>query len=221
MSGFGKKSTPTPPPAAAPAAAPQPTVKQPTVPAPTPRMPAAAAGGVAPIPDMAHAHEMANYLDKTLETSDYAAAKRELLAELVDQLDFQAIEQMEEEKRRGRVRAACDQLIPKITVPLTGQQISLLTEQAMDEILGFGPIQVLLDDPGVNDIMINTAKRVFVERAGKILLTDVAFLDEGHLLGIIQRIVSRVGRRVDEANPMVDARSACRCEGCFRTRKEP
>jgi pilus assembly protein CpaF len=202
MSKFGKKTGDTL----------IPSVDVASLKAAVPQAPLSKAAGTPPPPmpiganAVAYAHETAQYRDKTLETSDYAAAKRELLNELVEQLDFQTIEQMEKEKRRARVRQACDQLIPRISIPLTGQQILLLTEQAMDEILGFGPIQVLLDDPSVNDIMINTEKRVFIEREGKIFLTDIMFLDHAHLLGMIQRIVSRVGRRVDEANPMVDAR---------------
>jgi pilus assembly protein CpaF len=154
----------------------------------------------------AHADSVLIYRDAKLENADYARAKRALLEELANQLDFQALDQFDADRKRVRVLQACDQVLPKVNIPLTSQQIELLKHHACDEILGFGPIQRLLNDPEVNDIMINTAKRVFIERAGKILLTDIVFDDESHLLGLIQRVVTRVGRRIDESTPMVDAR---------------
>lgn len=156
--------------------------------------------------EAAGAAGVAHYRDMRMETGDYHQAKRQLLAELLDALDFQVLEQLKPEMKRRRVEEACDRLLPKVQVPLTSAQISLIKTQSVDEILGFGPIEILLQDPEVNDIMINTSKRVFVERAGKIYLTDIVFNDEPHLVGVIQRIVSRVGRRIDEASPMVDAR---------------
>ena len=147
-----------------------------------------------------------DYLDSSLETAEYTEAKRLLIAELLDQLDFQVLEQFPAAAKRQRVEEACDKVLPQIRVPLTAQQIKLIKQQAGDEILAFGPIEPLLADAEVNDIMINTAKRVFIERHGKILLTDIQFNNESHLIAVVQRIVSRVGRRIDEANPMVDAR---------------
>jgi pilus assembly protein CpaF len=142
----------------------------------------------------------------SLPTPSYGEAKQMLIGELLDQVDFQTLEQFSAEKKRARVAEACAKIIPKITIPLTAGQIALLTAQALDEILGFGPIEPLLRDPDVNDIMINTAKKVYIENQGKMLMTDIEFANEQHLVGVIQRIVSRVGRRIDEANPMVDAR---------------
>lgn len=146
------------------------------------------------------------YLDAKLETAAYREAKRLLIAELLDQLDFQALEKFAPEMKRQRVEEASDKILPSIAIPLTSPQLLLIKSQALDEILGFGPIEPLLKDPEVNDIMINTAQRVFIERKGKILLTDIKFMSEQHLIGVVQRIVSRVGRRIDESNPMVDAR---------------
>jgi pilus assembly protein CpaF len=163
--------------------------------------PAAASHSPQPI-----AGEVLHYRDIKMETAEYHEARKQLISELLDQLDFQALETFAPAVKRRRVEEACDKILPKILLPLTLQQIDLIKSQAIDEILGFGPIQVLLNDPDVNDIMINGAQHVFIERAGKIYLTDVTFHDEKHLLGMIQRIVSRVGRRVDESSPMVDAR---------------
>jgi pilus assembly protein CpaF len=157
-------------------------------------------------PTLPASEPLANYRDSKLETPDYREAKTQLISELLDQLDFQALETLPPEVKRRKVMESCDRVLPRISIPLTDAQIALIKSQALDEILGFGPIEVLLHDPDVNDIMINTAKRVFIERAGKILRTDIQFNDEQHLIGVVQRIVSRVGRRIDEANPMVDAR---------------
>lgn len=157
-------------------------------------------------PSIDHGASLIRYRDLNLETTDYAAAKQLLIKELLDQLDFQTLEQMPAERKRQRVSDACGLMIPKVAIPLTAAQIQLLTAQAIDEILGYGPIEPLLRDPDVNDIMINTAKKVYIENKGKMFVTDIEFMNEQHLIGVIQRIVSRVGRRVDEANPMVDAR---------------
>lgn len=150
--------------------------------------------------------ERLSYIDVKLETPDYKQARRLLMQELVDKLDVAALERLDAETKRRRVREFCDMVMPAIAIPLTAAQLSMLREQAMNELLGFGPLEPLLSDIDVADILINTAKQVYVERGGKLYMTDVTFNDEPHLLGTIQRIVSRVGRRVDEANPMVDAR---------------
>ena len=146
------------------------------------------------------------YRDLKLETNEYREAKKQLINELLDQLDFQALETMTPTVKRRRVQEACDKILPKILLPLTLPQLELIKSQALDEVLGFGPIEVLLNDADVNDIMINTSQRIFIERQGRIHLTDITFTDEQHLIGVVQRIVSRVGRRIDELNPMVDAR---------------
>ncbi len=149
---------------------------------------------------------LVRYRDMNLETAAYISAKQSLIGELLDQVDFQMLEQFTPDKKKQRVAEACQKLLPKIAIPLTAAQITLLIAQAIDDILGFGPIEPLLRDPDVNDIMINTAKKVYIENKGKMFATDIEFAGEQHLIGVIQRIVSRVGRRVDEANPMVDAR---------------
>jgi pilus assembly protein CpaF len=195
---FGKKTPDVPPPAAS---RPAPVAATPTPAVATPIPPAIAA-----IPTDDRAAPLLRYRDMNLETAGYATAKQLLIVELLDQIDFQALEQFSGDKKHHRVAEACEKIIPKITVPLTSAQIHLLTAQAIDEILGYGPIEPLLRDPDVNDIMINTARKVYVENQGKMYVTDITFTNEQHLIGIIQRIVSRVGRRIDESNPMVDAR---------------
>ena len=164
-------------------------------------------GALVPVQHAApKAEGTAHYLDSSLETASYREARSMLMGMMLDQLDFQAMESLSPERKQKRVSEAADKLLPEVTIPLTQPQMKKIKEQALDEILGFGPIEPLLKDPEVSDIMINTAKRVFIEKHGKILITDITFANEKHLLGIVQRIVSRVGRRIDEANPMVDAR---------------
>lgn len=203
---FGKKPGESVAAPAAPAAATPIPVSKPVA-APTVSVSAAPTAVNSVIPSMPEGeHEIYRYLDAKLETADYRSAKAALMTDLVDQIDFQALERLDAETRRRKVREACDKLLPNIRIPLTSPQVALIKDQAMDELLGFGPIEPLLKDPDVNDIMINTSKRIYIERHGKIFVTDITFMNEEHLIGVIQRIVSRVGRRVDEANPMVDAR---------------
>lgn len=147
-----------------------------------------------------------SYVDLRLETPEFKKAKAELLERLIQQIDFISLNQLREELQRKKVLEVCDRVFTEIQLPLNSGQIAVLKTQALDELFGFGPIEPLLNDPEIADIMINGHKQIYIEKQGKILLTDVTFLDERHLLTIIQRIVSRVGRRVDEASPMVDAR---------------
>lgn len=151
---------------------------------------------------------IAHYTDIGLETPDFLQAKTRIIQELVDNINFASIQKLAADRKRQRVLEAAQSAYSNLTIPLTQMQIELLLQQCVDEILGLGPLEPLLADPDVADIMINTADQIFIEKNGKIFLTDIKFLSERHLLGIIQRIVSRVGRRVDEASPMVDARLA-------------
>jgi pilus assembly protein CpaF len=151
---------------------------------------------------------LARYTDSGLETPDFLKAKARIIQELVDNINFASIQKLTQDRKRQRVTEAAEGTYQALNIPLTQPQIDLLLQQCVDEILGLGPLEPLLADPDVADIMINTAERIYVEKRGKIYLTDIKFLSERHLIGIIQRIVSRVGRRIDEASPMVDARLA-------------
>lgn len=147
-----------------------------------------------------------NYRDGALETQDFVQGKRRLIEMLIEKVDMAHLNGMEEKTRRTRIYEVCDGLIQQLAIPLNSQQVGILKEKAVDEILGFGPLEPLLNDSDVSDIMVNGANQVYIEKQGKIYLTDIAFSNETHLLAIIQRIVTRVGRRVDESTPMVDAR---------------
>ncbi len=96
---------------------------------------------------------------------------------------------------------------PTLLSSLEKQQIS---DEVLDEVFGLGPLEPLLQDPGISDILVNTYKQVYIERRGLLELTSVTFRDDQHLLRIIDKIVSQVGRRIDESTPMVDARLARR-----------
>jgi pilus assembly protein CpaF len=150
--------------------------------------------------------DILRFMDRSQETPRFLEVKMQLINDLVDKVDFAVLYQLPEERRKQRVHNELTKLLATIDAPFTSHQMMLLKDQVVDEVMGFGPLEPLLRDPDVSDIMINTAKQVFIERQGKIYLTDVTFMNEQHLLAIIQRIVTRVGRRIDEASPMVDAR---------------
>ena len=147
------------------------------------------------------------FTDPTLETEDYRRAKNQLLEMLIDKIDFRSLENLQRDARRVRVSSMIDSFIQaELRVPLTAPQQRLLKDQALDDLLGFGPLEPLLADPTVTDIMVNGHSRVFIEKDGKIHLSDIRFSSEKHLLNVVQKIVAQVGRRIDEASPMVDAR---------------
>jgi pilus assembly protein CpaF len=126
--------------------------------------------------------------------------------ELIDRIDLSNLGRMDQESANTELRAAIAQLIDEQTVPLSQRNREQLNQEILHEVHGLGPIEPLMSDPDVCDILVNTPKQVYVERGGKLELTAVAFRDDAHLLQIIDRIVSRVGRRIDESSPMVDAR---------------
>lgn len=147
------------------------------------------------------------FVNSKLETKEYLIAKTTLIEKLLARIDLAALENTPESLRRSRVKDLVAQIISQeIIIPLTLPQVELLKEQTIDDMLGFGPLEVLIADPDIADIMINGCNKVYVEKAGKVLLTDVKFINEKHLLNTIHKIVSLVRRRVDESSPMVDAR---------------
>jgi len=133
--------------------------------------------------------------------------KQKIYARLVKMLDLSLISSQPEDESREQIQQVCERVInEEQAIPLNSRSRQRITKEILDEILGLGPLEPLLADPTVSDILVNGSKRIFVERAGKLHLTEVAFDDDRHLMNIIDRIVSSVGRRVDESSPMVDAR---------------
>jgi pilus assembly protein CpaF len=132
--------------------------------------------------------------------------KQRIYERIIDIIDLSLLGSLEEQEARVQIRDVCQRVIAEESVPLSVPQRQRVIEQIEDEILGLGPLEPLLKDPTVSDILVNGHTTVYVERFGKLQLTGVRFRDESHLMNIIDRIVSSVGRRIDESSPMVDAR---------------
>jgi pilus assembly protein CpaF len=134
--------------------------------------------------------------------------KVELHKRLLDNLNLAALEHATEGDLRAEIADISTEALAEMNVVLNKEDRSALFQELYDEVMGLGPIEPLLKDDTVSDILINGPKQIFVERAGKLMLSDITFKDERHLMRIIDKIVSAVGRRVDESNPYVDARLA-------------
>ena len=137
---------------------------------------------------------------------EYETLKQKIHNKLVDKLDLTKVGDLQGDVLRREIRMVVEHLCDGEGTMLNRSERDRLIEEILDETLGFGPLELLLKDSSISDIMINGPKKVFVERRGKIEKVDVQFRDNRHLLQIIDRIVSKVGRRVDEVSPMVDAR---------------
>ncbi|AAV96325.1 CpaF family protein [Ruegeria pomeroyi] len=134
--------------------------------------------------------------------------KIELHRDLLENLNLSALEHAAEAELRAEITAITSEVLETKGVVLNREDRMQLNKELYDEVTGLGPLETLLQDDTVNDILVNGPQQIFVERAGKLQLTDITFKDERHLLRIIDKIVSAVGRRVDESNPYVDARLA-------------
>ncbi len=134
--------------------------------------------------------------------------KTELHKRLLDNLNLAALEKATEASLKSEIAAIAAEALDEMSVALNKDDRSTLNQELYDEVMGLGPLEPLLKDESVNDILVNGPNRIFVERSGKLELTDITFKDERHLLRIIDKIVSAVGRRVDESNPYCDARLA-------------
>jgi pilus assembly protein CpaF len=138
----------------------------------------------------------------------YQSLKDRLHQQVIELLDLNAIATMSPEAVTAQLTKLIEQLLQQESVPLNQRERAQMTQDIIHEVLGLGPLEPLLADQTVNDILVNGHKQVFVERAGKLELTPVRFKDDAHLKKIIEKIVSRIGRRIDESVPMVDARLA-------------
>jgi len=145
---------------------------------------------------------------QTFERTEYQQVKADLHRKILDRLDLEKLGRTPGEAARDEVLALIRNTVNTEAVPLSFAERERLSREILDEIFGLGPLEPLLKDPTVSDILVNRFDRVYVERAGKIEPTGLSFKDDAHLMQIIDRIVSRVGRRVDESSPMVDARLA-------------
>ncbi len=134
--------------------------------------------------------------------------KLELHKSLLDNLNLAALDTASEQELRTEINAIANETLEDMGIVLNRDERQTLSQDLFFEVTGLGPLETLLKDDSVNDILVNGPQQIFVERNGKLELTDIAFKDEKHLLRIIDKIVSAVGRRVDESNPYVDARLA-------------
>ena len=139
-------------------------------------------------------------------TPEYQELKFTLHRKLLDRINLEALSSMAGDRVRAEIRVAVAKLVDEEKTPLSLVEKDRVIEEILDEVFGLGPLEPLLQDPTISDILVTTPKLVYVERAGKLYRTPVEFKDDAHLLRIIEKVVSRVGRRVDESSPLVDAR---------------
>ena len=140
--------------------------------------------------------------------SQYHELKERLHQRVIEMLDLNAIGTMSQGAVTEQLSKLIEQLLQQESMPLNQRERAQITQDILHEVLGLGPLEPLLADQSVNDILVNGPKQVFVERSGRLELTPIQFKDDAHLKKIIEKIVSRVGRRIDESSPMVDARLA-------------
>src|SRR6187401_1325072 len=136
----------------------------------------------------------------------YLDLKANVHRKLLNRLNLEALASADRSRAEGEIRTLLFELIAEEGTPLSMSERESFLADIIDEVFGLGPLEPLLRDPGVSDILVNTFKNVYVERAGKLERLPTTFQDDKHLLRVIDRIVSRVGRRVDDSSPMVDAR---------------
>src|SRR5579864_280796 len=145
---------------------------------------------------------------QSFERTDYQQVKADLHRKILDRLDLEKLGKAQGDSARDEVLVVIRSAVNGEVVPLSFAERERLSREILDEIFGLGPLEQLLKDASISDILVNRFDRVYVEKGGKLELTPLAFKDNVHLMQIIERIVSRVGRRVDESSPMVDARLA-------------
>src|SRR5437868_3543640 len=143
-----------------------------------------------------------------LSFKEYQDLKSSVHRDLISRVDLERVANQRDEYTRGQVLSVIQDLVANLKTPLSGRERERLALEVLDEVFGLGPLEPLLQDPTVNDILVNGPKQVYVERAGILEESNIMFKDNSHLMNIIDKIVSAVGRRVDESSPMVDARLA-------------
>jgi pilus assembly protein CpaF len=138
--------------------------------------------------------------------AQYVELKANVHRRLLNRLNLEALAQADRSRAESEIRTLVGELLAEEGAPLSLSERDLLFGELVDEVFGLGPLEPLLRDPGISDILVNTHKHVFVERGGQLERVGTSFQDDKHLLRVIDRIVSGVGRRIDDSSPMVDAR---------------
>jgi pilus assembly protein CpaF len=139
-------------------------------------------------------------------TPEHLELKLALHRKLAERINVAALPDLAGDALRGEVREVVVHLVEEERAPLTDRERTVLAEEILNEAFGLGPLEPLLEDPTISDILVTTPKLVYIERDGRLLRTPAEFQDDAHLLRIIEKVVSRIGRRIDESSPMVDAR---------------
>ena len=134
--------------------------------------------------------------------------KSEIHRKLIGVLNLERVSSIPKDRLRAEIGRVVERLLADERVPMTTAEQDKIIEEVLDEVLGLGPLEPLLKEPSISDILVNRFDKVYIERGGRLSLTAVRFKDNAHLLHIIEKIVSQVGRRIDEAQPIVDARLA-------------
>jgi pilus assembly protein CpaF len=141
-----------------------------------------------------------------LARATYQTLKRQIHEIVLDRVELERLSRLPAEQVRQEINGLIARILEEEKSPVNDLERKQLTIDIHDEMFGFGPLEALLRDPTVSDILVNTFRTTYVERKGRLELTDVTFYDDAHLMKVIEKIVSRVGRRIDESSPMVDAR---------------
>ena len=142
----------------------------------------------------------------SVQAFEFQQIKADLHRKILDRLNLERLGRTPNDAAREEVLVLLRSTLSAEAVPLSFAERERLSREVLDEIFGLGPLETLLKDPSITDILVNRYNQVYIERGGKLQLTNLTFKDDQHLMQIIDRIVSRVGRRVDESSPMVDAR---------------
>ncbi|MET3215677.1 UNVERIFIED_ORG: pilus assembly protein CpaF [Burkholderia territorii] len=136
----------------------------------------------------------------------YQKLRREIHLAVLERVELERLSRLHPDQVRMEIGSLIARILDEERMPANDIERRQLAIDVYDEMFGFGPLEALLRDPGISDILVNTYRQVYVERCGQLELTDVTFYDDAHLMKVIEKIVSRVGRRIDESSPMVDAR---------------
>ncbi len=144
----------------------------------------------------------------TINQHSFQEMKARLHRAIINRMDLTKLGQLDPDQLRSEVSRLAEGLLAVENAPLSSNERERLVEEVRHELFGLGPLEPLLADPTISDILVNAPQNIYIERRGKLERTDVAFKDDEHLMRVIERIVSSVGRRIDESSPMVDARLA-------------
>ena len=141
-----------------------------------------------------------------LSFKEYQELKSSVHRDLISRVDLERVANQRDDHTRAQVLSVIQDLVANLKTPLSGRERERLALEVLDEVFGLGPLEPVLQDPTVSDILVNGPRQVYVERGGILEESNLMFKDNAHLLRIIEKVVSRVGRRVDESSPLVDAR---------------